>query len=208
MHPFTAAFVAALLVTTVTRWWLDLRHIRYVSARRREVPAEFAGRVPLEAHQKAADYTVAKTKLSAVEAGVGFFMALGFTLAGGIQAIADAWSGALDPQGYGYGIALIVSVALVAGLVDLPFSLYRTFTIEGRFGFNRTTVKLFWIDFAKALALSLAIGVPLLFCVLWLMERMGSAWWLYVWATLIAVSLVGNLLAPLIMGWFNKFTPL
>jgi STE24 endopeptidase len=208
MHPLTAAFVAALLLTTVTRWWLALRHVRHVSARRDAVPREFEDRITPDAHRKAADYTVAKTRLSAIEAGVGLLVTLGFTLAGGLQALSDAWAAVFEPGGYAYGIALIVSAGLIAGLIDLPFSLYRTFRIEARFGFNRMTPGLFFADLAKALALSLGIGIPLLFCVLWLMERMGDAWWLYVWVTLIAVGLVGNLLAPLIMGWFNKFSPL
>jgi STE24 endopeptidase len=208
MHPLTAAFVAALLLTTVTRWWLALRHVRHVSARRDAVPREFEDRITPDAHRKAADYTVAKTRLSAIEAGVGLLVTLGFTLAGGLQALSDAWAAVFEPGGYAYGIALIVSAGVIAGLIDLPFSLYRTFRIEARFGFNRMTPGLFFVDLAKALALSLGIGIPLLFCVLWLMERMGDAWWLYVWVTLIAVGLVGNLLAPLIMGWFNKFSPL
>jgi STE24 endopeptidase len=208
MHPLTAAFVAALLLTTVTRWWLALRHVRHVSARRDAVPREFEDRITPDAHRKAADYTVAKTRLSAIEAGVGLLVTLGFTLAGGLQALSDAWAAVFEPGGYAYGIALIVSAGVIAGLIDLPFSLYRTFRIEARFGFNRMTPGLFFADLAKALALSLGIGIPLLFCVLWLMERMGDAWWLYVWVTLIAVGLVGNLLAPLIMGWFNKFSPL
>ena len=181
MHPFTAAFIAALLVATAARWWLARRHIRHVSQRRASVPAEFAGRIALEAHQKAADYTVAKTRLSILEAVVGALMALGFTLGGGLQALSSLWERVFEPGGMAHGIALILSAALVAGVIDLPFAWYRTFVIEARFGFNRMTVSLFLADLGKKLGLGLAIGIPMLFCVLWLMARMGERWWLYVW---------------------------
>jgi STE24 endopeptidase len=209
MHAFTAAFLAALLLATLTQWWLAARHIRHVSARRDAVPREFEGRISPEAHRKAADYTVAKTRVTFIEAGVGALLALALTLGGGLQWMVDGWSRVFAPGTYLHGMALIVSVALIAGLVDLPFSLYRTFHIEARFGFNRTTLKLWLVDMAKGLALGAAIGLPLLFVVLWLMERMGSLWWLYVWLTLIAFNVILVLLAPtVIMPLFNKFTPL
>jgi len=208
MHPFTAAFLAALVIATLVRWWLALRHIRHVSGHRAAVPAEFEGRISLQAHQKGADYTVARTQLSIAEALVGAVVTLAFTLGGGLQAISDLWQRLLTPDGYAHGIALIVSAALIAGLIDLPFAWYRTFVIEARFGFNKATLKLWVADRAKGLVLGLAIGVPLLLLVLWLMDKMGHAWWLYVWLTIIVVSLAANLVAPFIMMWFNKFTPL
>src|SRR6185436_8712610 len=139
MHPFAAAFVAALVLATATRVWLALRHIRHVGARRAAVPDAFAGRVALEAHQKAADYTVAKTRLSIYEAIVTAVLALALTLGGGLEAIASAWTRVLEPGGYAHGIALLLTVGLVAGIVDLPFSLYRSLVIEARFGFKRMT---------------------------------------------------------------------
>ena len=209
MHPFTAAFLAALVLATAARWWLAARHIRYVSARRGSVPSEFEGRVPLDAHQKAADYTVAKTRLSMLEALVGAAMALAFTLGGGLEAVADAWQRVFEPVGYAHGIALIVSAGVIAGIVDLPFALYRTFVIEARFGFNRMNLSMFLADLLKQLVLGVLIGVPVLFCVLWLMGRMGDAWWVYVWLFMIAFNLLATLLYPtLIAPIFNKFTPL
>ena len=208
MHPFTAAFLVALLIATLVRWWLAARHIHHVSGHRTAVPAEFEGRISLEAHQKGADYTVAKTRLSIAEALVGALMTLAFTLGGGLQVISVAWDGAFATDAYAHGIALIVSTALIAGAVDLPFAWYRTFVIEARFGFNKATVRLWVTDRLKGFVLGLAIGVPLLLLVLWLMDKMGEVWWLYVWLTIVVVSLVANLVAPFIMMWFNKFTPL
>jgi STE24 endopeptidase len=209
MHAFTIAFIAALAVATAARIWLASRHIRYVTVNRDAVPAGFAERVPLAAHQKAADYTVAKTRLAIVDALVTAVVLLGFTLAGGLQALFDLWAQVLDPTGYAHGIALIVSVAAITGAIDLPLSVYRTFVIEARFGFNRTTPALFVVDLAKGIALGLAIGVPLILAVLWLMAAMGGRWWLYVWLTWVGFNLVMAVAFPtLIAPLFNKFTPL
>jgi STE24 endopeptidase len=209
MHAFTLAFLAALAVATATRVWLAVRHARYVRAHRRDVPPEFAGSVTLAAHQKAADYTVAKTRLGIVDTLVSAALLLAFTLGGGLQVLADLWARAFDPGGYAHGIALILSVAFVTGAVDLPFSIVRTFGIEARFGFNRMTPRLFVVDLLKQIALGLALAVPLLFCVLWLMAQMGSYWWLYVWLTWMAFNLLILLIYPtFIAPLFNKFSPL
>jgi STE24 endopeptidase len=209
MNAFTLAFLAALALATATRIWLALRHIRYVAAHRERVPAEFAESVPLPAHQKAADYTRARTRLGIVDALVSAAVLLAFTLGGGLEWLYDAWARAFEAGGYAHGIALILSVAAITGLVDLPFSVYRTFVIEAKYGFNRMTPALFVADLAKSIALGLAIGVPLLFAVLWLMARMGSLWWLYVWLTWVAFNLLMLVAYPtLIAPLFNKFSPL
>ncbi len=209
MHAFTIAFVAALALATAARIWLASRHMRYVAANRAAVPPGFAESVTLAAHQKAADYTAAKTRLGIVDALVSAGVLLAFTLGGGLQALFDLWAQALAPTGYAHGIALIVSVAAISGAIDLPLSLYRTFVIEARFGFNRMTPALFVADLGKSIALGLAIGVPLILAVLWLMGRMGSLWWLYVWLTWIAFNLVMVVAFPtFIAPLFNKFTPL
>jgi STE24 endopeptidase len=209
MHPFTAAFLAALVLATATRWWLAMRHVRHVSARRGAVPEAFEGRIELPAHQKAADYTVAKTRLSILETLASAALALLLTLGGGAEALASTWANIFDPGGYAHGIALILSAGVLVGLIDLPFSIYRTFIIEERFGFNRMTVKLYIADLLKHGALALLIGVPLLFLVLWLMARMGDRWWLYVWFTLIGFNVLVVLLYPTVIApLFNKFTPL
>jgi len=209
MHAFTLAFLAALAVATATRLWLAVRHARHVREHRRAVPPEFAPSVTLAAHQKAADYTVAKTRLGIVDTLVSAGVLLAFTLGGGLQALFELWARAFDPGNYAFGIALILSVAFVTGAVDLPFSIVRTFGIEARFGFNRMTPKLFVADLLKQIALGLALAVPLLFCVLWLMAKMGSYWWLYVWLTWMAFNLLILLIYPtFIAPLFNKFVPL
>jgi STE24 endopeptidase len=209
MHAFTLAFLAALLLVTGTRIWLALRHIRHVSAHRERVPPEFAGSVPLAAHQKAADYTRARTRLGILDALVAAVVLLAFTLGGGLQWLYDAWARVFEAGGYAHGIALILAVAAVTGLIDLPFSIYRTFVIEAKFGFNRMTPALFVTDLAKSIALGLAIGVPLLLAVLWLMAQMGDLWWLYVWLTWVGFNLLMLVAYPtLIAPLFNKFAPL
>ena len=209
MHAFTVAFLAALAVATATRLWLAVRHARHVRSHRRAVPPEFAPSVTLAAHQKAADYTVAKTRLGIVDTLVSAALLLAFTLGGGLQALDGLWARVLEPGGYAFGIALILSVALITGAVDLPFSIARTFGIEARFGFNRMTPKLFVADLLKQLALGLALAVPLLLCVLWLMTKMGSYWWLYVWLTWMAFNLLMLLIYPtFIAPLFNRFAPL
>jgi STE24 endopeptidase len=209
MHAFTLAFLAALAVATAMRLWLAVRHARHVREHRRAVPPEFVPSVTLAAHQKAADYTVAKTRLGMVDTLASAGLLLAFTLGGGLQALAELWTRAFDPGGYAFGIALILSVAFITGAVDLPFSILRTFGIEARFGFNRMTPRLFVADLLKQIALGLALAVPLLFCVLWLMAKMGSDWWLYVWLTWMAFNLLILLLYPaFIAPLFNTFAPL
>jgi STE24 endopeptidase len=209
MHAFTLAFLAALALATATRLWLAARHIRHVTEHRAAVPSEFAATVTLAGHQKAADYTSARTRLGMIETVVSAAVLLALTLAGGVQALFDAWAGIFEPGGYAHGIALILSVGAIAGLVDLPFSIYRTFAIEARFGFNRMTPRLFFIDLVKQIVLGLALGVPLLFAVLWLMARMGQYWWLYVWLTWMGFNLLMLFAYPtLIAPLFNKFSPL
>jgi STE24 endopeptidase len=209
MHPFTAAFLAALALSTAIRLWLALRHMRHVGAHRDRVPPEFAERIALAAHQKAADYSRAKTRLAVFDTLIGAALLLAFTLGGGLQALSDAWSGVFEAGGYAHGIALILSMGVVSAVIELPLDLYRTFVLEARFGFNRTTPALFVADLAKQTLVGLLLGVPLLFCVLWLMARMGDLWWLWVWGTwvgfnLLILAIYPTLIAPL----FNKFTPL
>ena len=209
MHSFTVVFLVAIALTTSTRLWLARRHVRYIAARRNTVPAEFVGQISLEAHRKAADYTTAKTWTGALEAVVSAVVLLGFTLGGGLQFIADAWGRILDPGGYAHGMALIATIVLVSGLVELPFNLYRTFAIEVRFGFNRMSLKLFLLDLAKLIAIGALVGLPFVFCVLWLMARMGGLWWLYVWFAWVTFNMAVLIAYPtLIAPLFNKFSPL
>jgi STE24 endopeptidase len=208
-NTLTWLFLAALAAATATRLWLGRRQIRHVIAHRDAVPPGFAESIPLAAHQKAADYTAAKTRLGAVDVLVGAVVTLLFTLGGGLQWLADAWARVFTPGGLAHGTALLLSLFFAQALISLPLSLYRTFVIEARFGFNRMTLRLYIADLIKQTLLGLVLGVPLLLAVLWLMERMGELWWLYVWIVVTAYSIVVQLLAPaLILPLFNKFTPI
>jgi STE24 endopeptidase len=209
MHWFSLVFLAALGLATAARLWLSSRNIRHIAANRNAVPAEFAGRILLDAHRKAADYNVAKARAGAVETLAAAALTLAFTFGGGLQLLAGLWGRAFQPGGFAHGIALIASVVAISSAADLPFGLYRTFVIEARFGFNRTTLRLFVLDMIKGAALGIVLGIPLVFVVLWLMARIGAFWWLAVWLVWVAFSLLVAAIYPtLIAPLFNKFSPL
>lgn len=206
---FTFLFVTMLVATTAVRLWLASRQLRHVAAHRGSVPAAFRDRIPLESHQKAADYTVARTRLGMLDLLAGSLLVATFTVGGLLQWLFNAWSGPFEPGGYAHGIAFIGSVSVVSFLVGMPFALYRTFVVEERFGFNKMTWPLFLADLAKEALLAVVIGAPVLLAVLWLMARMGSLWWLYVWAFWLGFNLLVLLIYPsFIAPLFNKFSPL
>ncbi len=205
---FTLIFLAALALSAATRCWLALRHIRHIRAHRDSVPAEFADRVSLESHRKAADYSIAKTRLGHLGILVETALLLAFTLGGGIEALSGWWVGLLG-RGLWQGAALILSVFALSAVMELPLGYYRAFGIDARFGFNKMTVALFFTDLAKQVLLGLAVGIPLLLGILWLMGRMGAHWWLYVWLAWMAFNLLVLAIYPtFIAPLFNKFTPL
>ncbi|HEY0665556.1 MAG TPA: M48 family metallopeptidase [Gallionella sp.] len=205
---FTLLFVAALALTTVARLWLARRHLAHIAAHRAAVPQAFSGRVQLAEHQKAADYTSAKTRFAMVSGVFDAVLLLAFTLGGGIQFFAglnNNWFASPIAQ----GMATIVSVMLLTSLLEIPFNLYRTFVIEERFGFNKMTLALYLKDALKGLLVGTALGLPLLLGVLWLMERMGEYWWLYVWLVWMGFNLLILFIYPaFIAPLFNKFTPM
>ena len=208
-NALTWLFLAALGAATVTRLWLAARQIRHVSAHRAAVPASFADSIPLAAHQKAADYTAAKTRLGMIDVLVGAAVLLVFTLGGLMQWLSGAWSKVFATGSIAHGTALLLGMVFVQALIGLPLAAYRTFAIEARFGFNRTTLRLFIADLVKQTVVGLVLGVPLLLAVLWLMGRMGTYWWFYVWLVWVAYSAALVMIYPaLIMPLFNKFTPL
>ena len=208
-NALTWTFLAALAGATAIRLWLALRQIRHVRAHRDRVPQGFAETIPLAAHQKAADYCDARTRIGMADIVLGAVVLLALTLGGLLQAISNAWDAVLAPGGLWHGVALIVSVVVLLSALELPLSIYRTFVIEARFGFNRTTPALFAADLARQAALSLALGVPLVLLVLWLMQAMGERWWLYVWIAWMAFNLAILMLYPtFIAPLFNRFTPL
>jgi STE24 endopeptidase len=208
-NALTWVFLAALAATTLTRLWLAWRQIRHVRAHREAVPKSFADAIPLAAHQKAADYTVAKARAGMVDVLIGALLLLVLTLGGMIDALHLAWARWLEPGGLWHGTAMIASVAVIIAAIDLPMTLYRTFVIEARYGFNRMTLKLFMADLAKQAALAAVLGLPLLLLVLWLMQKMGALWWLHVWLAWMGFNLLVLLLYPtFIAPLFNRFSKL
>ena len=206
---FTWVFIAAVALATATRLWLTLRQIRHVRANRNAVPGMFADSIPLSAHQKAADYTVAKAKLGVVDTLLDALILLALTLGGALQWLSDLWQRVFALESLWHGAALILSMLVIKGALGLPLSLYRIFVIEERFGFNRMTWKLFVTDLVKGLAVGMVLGVPLLLAVLWLMLAAGTFWWLYVWLVLVVYSLFLQMIYPaLVMPLFNKFSRL
>ena len=210
MNPFqfSVLFISALILTTIAQMWLARRHLAHIQAHRAEVPADFREQIDLSAHQKAADYTSAKTRLTMLSAPFNALLLLAFTLGGGVQWIADLWLTTFT-NSLIQGMAVILTVLLLSSLLEMPFSLYRTFVIEARYGFNKMTLAMYLVDAAKGLLLGALFGLPLLLGVLWLMERMGTNWWLYVWGVWVTFNLLLLFIYPsFIAPLFNKFTPL
>ena len=213
MNPvvLSLAFSAAILASLLIKFWLATRQMRHVAAHRGAVPAAFAATVPLEAHQKAADYTLAKLRLGIVSEAFGSAVLIGWTLLGGL-----AWLNGLVQDlvlarwgGMAYQLLLVGAFVLVGALLDLPFDLYRTFRLEQRFGFNKTTIALFVTDLVKSTLLGIAIGGPLLALVLWIMQATGTLWWAWAWGALTVFQLLAMVIYPtLIAPLFNKFEPL
>jgi STE24 endopeptidase len=208
LHWFTTLFVTLLLVGTALRSWLNQRQVAAVRMHRDRVPPAFASLIDRDAHRKAADYTVALAGVNRWDNLLDTAVALAFTLGGGIAAI-DRWWLPVGLSPTWHGTAVVLSALLIMSAIGLPLSLWRTFGIEARFGFNRTTPAVFLADLFKSLLLSLLLGGPLIFVILWLMRQAGAVWWLYAWGVWVTFSVLmmwawPTLIAPL----FNKFTPL
>jgi STE24 endopeptidase len=205
---FTLIFLLFVALSFAFGSLLTLRHIAHVRAHRAAVPVEFSESITLEAHQKAADYTVAKNRLGLIESVFDLCMLLALTLGGGVLLIhnfAASWfSGP-----YVLGLAIFAGLMIVSSIISTPFDLYRTFVIEEKFGFNKLTWRLYLLDAIKGIALGAAIGIPLLLVTFWLMEKMGGLWWLYVWLVWLGFSLAMIVIYPTyIAPLFNKFLPL
>ena len=204
----TLAFAAALVLGLALKFWLATRLVRNVARHRAEVPAPFAARIPLAAHQKAADYTIAKARLGMLEMALGCVVLLGWTLLGGLDALNQALLTVLD-GGMAQQLALLVAFAALSGLIDLPLSLYQTFVIEERFGFNKMTWRLWLADAAKGLLVGAIIGLPIAALILWLMGAAGPLWWLWAWCFWMGFNLLLMVIYPtFIAPLFNKFQPL
>lgn len=208
MYSFTIVFLLALSLSLVLRLWLAQRHVNYVQGHRTQVPAEFCDSITLDVHQKAADYTAAKTRLGMISAGLDSVLLVIWTLGGGLNLVDQAWR-AFGLGKLGTGVGVVLSVLVISSVLELPVSIYRTFWLEKRFGFNRTTVATFVADLVKSSVLMLLIGAPLILVVLWLMTTQGNLWWLYVWAVWTAFGLFMTWAYPtLIAPLFNSFSPL
>jgi len=207
-YSFSLLFAAFLIATLGTKLWLASRHIQHIVRHRDSVPEQFAAKIPLAAHQKAADYTVAKTKLKIVLLVVNAVVLVGFTLLGGLQWLSEMLAPVFG-VGIVYQLALVAAVSIISSVIDLPLDYYKQFTLEERFGFNKMTPGLFFSDLIKHSLVGAAIGLPLLWVTLTLMEKAGDLWWLYAWLLwcgfqLFMIAFYQSLIAPL----FNKFTPL
>lgn len=204
----TLTLVVALLANVALKFWLNSRHVRHVAQHRPAVPAAYAQTVSLADHQKAADYTLSKVRLSQWDIALDAAILLAWTLLGGLNAMNQvlmAWMG----PGMAQQIALVLCFLAVGGLLGLPLSLMQTFGVEQRFGFNKVTPQLWLADMVKGLLLGLVVGTPLLWVVLWLMHAGGELWWLWAWGVMLAWQLFLMSIAPnVIMPLFNKFTPL
>lgn len=205
----TFIFVSLLAVTTLVRLWLGNRHIQYVQSHRQQVPAAFAHTISLEAHQKAADYSSAKTKVTIAETVAHAVLLLVLTVGGGLQWMDQVWTQWLPSQEIFRGALVICSALFASTLIELPFDYYRTFTVDERFGFNKMTPAMFFSDMLKHGLVGLALGAPILFAALWLMQGAGDYWWFYLWViwsvfNIVMLAVYPTFIAPL----FNKFTPL
>ena len=206
---FSALFLLALFAGLMVRFWLAMRQMLHVRHHRGQVPAAFADSISLEAHQRAADYTVARVRLGMLDLFLSAALLLILTLGGGLQALDEVAGRFFEAGGVARGVAFIALVAGVSWLVNQPLAIYRSFGLEARFGFNRLTPGLFLADTVKGILLSALIGLPLIAFVLWLMAAMGARWWLYVWGFWLVFNLLVMLIYPtFIAPLFNKFKPL
>ena len=204
----TVILAVGLLAHVLLKFGLNIRQVRHVAQHRAQVPAAFASTLTFQDHQKAADYTLAKIRVSQWDIAIDAACLLGWTLLGGLDALQQVltvWLG----SGMTQQIALVLAFSFIGGLIGLPLSLYQTFVLEQSFGFNKMTWGLWFSDSIKGMALGLLLGVPMVWLVLWLMQAGGSLWWLWAWMAFVAFQLLIMAIAPsVIMPLFNKFTPL
>ncbi len=208
MISFTALFLIFLAASIITRLWLNQRQISHINKHKNAVPEAFAEKISLEDHQKAANYSTTKLRFSRLTLAWETLWLLTWTLGGGLSLIDSWWAAQLLPPLW-TGVAVILSMTALMSVIDLPFSLYSTFVIEEKFGFNKLTFKIWLSDLLKSTALMLVIGVPLILAILWLMLKAGDTWWIQAWAvwtgfTLLMMWAFPTFIAPL----FNKFSPL
>lgn len=202
-------FIILLIATTLARLWLGSRQIAYVQANRTQVPSAFSANISLEAHQKAAGYSTAKTRLALTEVVMQALLLAALTIGGGLQWLDDSWRNVLTDHEIIRGALVICSALFISNLVDIPFSYYKIFTVDEKFGFNKMTKTMFFSDLIKETLLSFGIFIPILFVALWLMQSAGNYWWLYLWIVFSTYFFFISAIYPIFFApIFNKFTPL
>ena len=207
----TLVFSAALVLGVLVKFYLSSRQIRHVARHRNAVPAAFAATISLASHQKAADYTITKARFGLLELAFGTAVLLGWTLLGGLDTLNQALAGTrlADWGPLAQQLALVAGFGLISGALDLPFTLYSTFRIEERFGFNKMSFKLWLGDLLKSTLVGIVIGLPIVALILWLMGSAGRLWWLWAWAVWMGFNLLILVLYPTVIApMFNKFKPL
>ncbi|NOX08428.1 MAG: M48 family metallopeptidase [Gammaproteobacteria bacterium] len=208
MNEISIYFLFVLAASILLQLWLEKRHVNYVGKHRRQIPTDFQDQITLDEHQKAADYTIAKSKSGVIELFYSSLLLVLWTLGGGLDLLDNLWTQS-DLGNLMTGVGVIISAFLLMSLLDLPVSIYHTFKLEARFGFNRTTPATFISDLFKQTALTLVISIPLVSLILWLMQVSGELWWLYVWGVWMSFSLLMMWAYPaFIAPLFNKFNPL
>ena len=208
---FSSLFALVLLASLGVRFWLSTRQSRHVATHRAAVPSVFTQTISLGAHQKAADYTIAKGRFGLITAAFGAAVLLGWTLLGGLDALNVLVRDAVQPRfgDLAYQLALLTAFSLIGGVLDLPFELYSTFRIEQAFGFNRMSWKMYLSDMLKTAGVGLLIGLPIAALILWIMGSTGGLWWLWAWCAWVAFNLLILVLYPTVIApMFNKFEPL
>ncbi len=208
MPLFSTLFIFMIILAAGTHIWLSLRQIKHVTLYRDKTPAAFAEKISLDEHQKAADYTIAKEKLGNIELFIGTIMLLVWTFGGGLELL-DQFVRNYQLSPLFAGVIFILLIGFISSIIDMPLSLYNTFVLEEKFGFNRTSFKVWIIDSIKQILLGLVIGVPLIMVILWLMSSAGEFWWLYAWAVYMGFGFLMMWAYPaFIAPIFNKFSEL
>ena len=208
MPLFSTIFIIMVLLSAITHFWLALRQIKHVQTHRNKTPEAFSEKISLEEHQKAADYTIAKEKLSNIELLIGTTLVFVWTLGGGLEFL-DQYVRSYQLEPLYAGVFFILLMGFISSIIDIPMGLYNTFVLEEKFGFNRTTLKIWLLDLIKQSLLGLVIGIPLIMVILWLMGSAGEFWWLYAWAVWMAFGFFMMWAYPaFIAPIFNKFTEL
>lgn len=208
MPLFTQIFIVMVFLSLAIHIWLSIRQINHVKKHRNQTPEAFAEKISLEEHQKAADYTIAKEKLGNIELLIGTTLLFVWTLGGGLELL-DQYVRSFQLEPLYAGVIFILLMGFISSIIDIPMGLYNTFVLEEKFGFNRTTLKVWFVDLIKQSILGLVIGIPLIMVILWLMGSAGEYWWIYAWAVWMGFGFFMMWAYPaFIAPIFNKFTEL